>query len=719
MPDADSQSNLHWQLEIVREESRTLIRRDEAGAPGRTLGRVYHFISAKLGGLVNGFARRRGRGPGAAADIILEFFSEQRWKEGSVEDLRSRKQIPAEVLTACDKLVQFAFRTQMPKTQYAAFRKLVGLSTRFPGLKTLFEESDYISSRDSQNDLFRLWDRPEDCHCDPQWHFFCEFAAACVTDHAIFPLIKGRTPTALSSAVAHVSGLSFIEHLLNKSAYDPKAPFLSHLVIRYLGSILGLQHFWKDLQATAEHGPSQLHAGIVDKLLKRGELLLQDLGVDESEEDKTPLLLDEEGVDGYCEAVLLGLEMLFFYGQRRLPARTSIADELWYHNLGSVVRLLRQEKSITLLPRSREIALKGMYAKHLPFHMEERQVETSWPFPTTQDDLADNNASINQPENEDEMVALEEREVNVESDSAPTDRERDGQGDVVSPSNAWIQPNAEVSVQTVLPSPQPAIVERRIIRPAAGPTPSQTPLRFLAATPYSGSNSQSQHRSNSGRSLAFDAQRFRGFAAHNVTTIQRVLNAHRKWSRDLLEHAYPGFPFGTFELLTFGIPLHTASIKLKYKICPDEHYWTLRFDGAKIAAFSVPRRTMRGLRNFAIDGLIVVRALQRSFQAGGKRVELEVGEITDTDYIDPTTQLEVDAFYPAFPLVIRVYHNSTDRRTFPSATSWSVGFYRCGASRCKRMFAAGAYCERHRPFWAPGSTLYANYRPDSFSGNPP
>ncbi|KAJ7051961.1 hypothetical protein C8F01DRAFT_1376548 [Mycena amicta] len=281
----------------------------------------------------------------------------------------------------------------MPKTQYATFRKLVILSTQFPGLKTFFEESKHLSAtlrppatRPLQKDVFELWDRPvaddNRATCDSRWRFFCEFAVACITDQTISSLIEGYPPSSLSSAVAHVSGLSFIEHLLNASVYDPQAPFSSHLSIRYLGGILNLKHFWEHLRfecvTNSQEECGQLHSGILDKLLKRAEQLLQDLDLDDLDSDKSstkaaplrPLSLDEEGVDTYCEAILTGLQKSL----QDLPARTSIIHQLWYYNLKSVVRLLRQHKAITLLPRSRDVALNEIYGKHLAFRMEEREV---------------------------------------------------------------------------------------------------------------------------------------------------------------------------------------------------------------------------------------------------------------------------------------------------------------------------------------------------------
>ncbi|KAJ7052893.1 hypothetical protein C8F01DRAFT_1331574 [Mycena amicta] len=468
MPDARS-SNL--QLITVptsssgpepRAKSRSwaLIRLDEAGAPGRTLGRLYAFIAVQIGSLVNSVARQHGKGPGADAEIILEFFRHAQWKEDSesVQELHSREQIPMQVLAACGRLVKYAFRSQTPRTQFAAFRNLALLSTQFPGLKTFFEESEHISSAihpptttNSQQNLFRLWDRPDDSNCDSQWHFFCELAAACITDKAVYALIEGRAPAMLSSAVAHVSGLSFIEHLLNMSAYNPRVPFLSHLAIRYLGNILSLKPFWQQLHqelcvdALPEHTGGQLHSGIVDKLLQRSELLLQDLGVDSDQLEETtvpekPLLLDEEGVDTYCQAILLGLQTSFL---QQLPVPTSIVTELWYHSLRRVIHLLRREKSNGLLPKAREIALNETYTRHLPLRTEELE------------ELA---------------------EVNLEFDRI----KREGQSDVPSPPYTVIQDKRGESAQATPPNPQALIIEE--VESPVMPVATEL-LPFTMATP--------------------------------------------------------------------------------------------------------------------------------------------------------------------------------------------------------------------------------------------
>ncbi|KAJ7061259.1 hypothetical protein C8F01DRAFT_1252900 [Mycena amicta] len=306
----------------TRSASRALIERDKDGAPGKTLGRIYSFVADKIAARVNRAARSHGKGPGPAAEIICKFF----------DKLEEQWK---------DKSVQ-----------------------------------DLRSGKKIP----------------------VEFAAACIADGTIIALIEGYPPSALSSADAHVSGLSFIEHLLNNSIYDPEEPFSSHLCIRYLVSILNLKYFWEQPPPAEDtSGPDErreLHAGILNKVLKRAELLLQDLGVNNldviSESRKPPasksLSLDPEGVDAYCEAVLIGLQMSFFL---RLPAPMSIVDELWYHNLRSVVWLLRLPQSKILLPKSGEITLNETYTKYLPFSLKSREVEVESDSGTTHSAAAD------------------------------------------------------------------------------------------------------------------------------------------------------------------------------------------------------------------------------------------------------------------------------------------------------------------------------------------
>nr|GAT53379.1 predicted protein [Mycena chlorophos] len=97
------------------------------------LGRVYAFVGKKIGNVVNGAAQKSGRGPTPVAEVISAFFKEHECV--SVAELRSKGQIEVDVLAACSRLTALATWTQTPPTQLSAFKHIVTLSTRFPGLK--------------------------------------------------------------------------------------------------------------------------------------------------------------------------------------------------------------------------------------------------------------------------------------------------------------------------------------------------------------------------------------------------------------------------------------------------------------------------------------------------------------------------------------------------------------------------------------------------------
>ncbi|KAF7304478.1 hypothetical protein HMN09_00850100 [Mycena chlorophos] len=239
-----------------------LIRKERTGFPGRTLGHLYSSLANELGTFVNTAAVHRGMGPKVAADAIAAFFGQQRWQHDSLAEIC----VPPDVLQACDELTRFAFRTQTPRTQLAAFHSIVAISTQFPGLKIFLKNSAMVAaelqhSGDSDT-LLNCWDRQNSASCDLRWHFFCEFAATCITDRDIFPIIKGVSRVALASGDAQESGLSLIEQLINSSIYEPTTPFHSHLSIRYLTGILELQYFWNHLRLEQQNPHRQLYMGI-------------------------------------------------------------------------------------------------------------------------------------------------------------------------------------------------------------------------------------------------------------------------------------------------------------------------------------------------------------------------------------------------------------------------------------------------------------------------
>nr|GAT52302.1 predicted protein [Mycena chlorophos] len=317
----------------------SLVRADASGAPapgppGKSLGRVYAFVGKKIGNVVNAAAQKSGRGPTPVAEVISAFFKEH---EGvSVAELRSKGQIEVDVLTACSRLITLATRSQTPPTQLSAFRHIVTLSTRFPGLSSVFEEKarEYYTSDGrlySPEDLFHQWERPNHA----------------AFDRRIAPIVDGQPMSVLCSMETQVFGLSYVEHLLNASMYDATSPFTTHLAIRYLANILTPMAFWRRLKfcrPSSAQDYDHMHAGLIERLLRRAVLLLEDLGIDSDSElhstsptsgpnsaregpKGTVWPGDYIGVDAYCAAILLGLRKCL---ARDRPKRTELAGERWF-----------------------------------------------------------------------------------------------------------------------------------------------------------------------------------------------------------------------------------------------------------------------------------------------------------------------------------------------------------------------------------------------------
>jgi hypothetical protein len=104
----------------------------------------------------------------------------------------------------------------------------------------------------------------------------------------------------------------------------------SALAIRYLGAILELPSFWQlPTPAPNQH--------IVQKLLRRAIILIQDLGI-EHEDTSDPALedfLDNEGIDYLIHATLKGVEEWMQKNGSRY-----LVDQLWWADLLEVLKLL-------------------------------------------------------------------------------------------------------------------------------------------------------------------------------------------------------------------------------------------------------------------------------------------------------------------------------------------------------------------------------------------
>ncbi|KAF7318579.1 hypothetical protein HMN09_00368400 [Mycena chlorophos] len=158
---------------------------------------------------------------------------------------------------------------------------------------------------------------------------------------------------------------------------------------------------------------------------------------------------------------------------------------------------------------------------------------------------------------------------------------------------------------------------------------------------------------------------------------QAILDGYSAYSA-----ACSGFLLEVYDLGPLGIDLQGrmgADIGfLQIKHTPPSRRmperWSLQIDGLTIGSFSISRASARQLRNFTIDGATIAFALGRSLETC-RHVELEVGSMANTLFIDPATEIRTS--FPASPLILRTYHESSYGHTpFPARTQFFIGLTR-------------------------------------------
>ncbi|SRR5258707_5931157 len=91
-------------------------------------------------------------------------------------------------------------RSESPTTRIQAFRNIIVLTTRYPGLRRIFLESLAIKKlADSPNEICRLWKSAE-YKPETEVRFTLEFAAHCLAKCDINVYLEGIRPTKLGCA---------------------------------------------------------------------------------------------------------------------------------------------------------------------------------------------------------------------------------------------------------------------------------------------------------------------------------------------------------------------------------------------------------------------------------------------------------------------------------------------------------------------------------------
>ncbi|KAJ7284461.1 hypothetical protein C8J57DRAFT_1669536 [Mycena rebaudengoi] len=233
-----------------------------ASGPGRTLDEIYTAAGLLVGKSANRAAHHLGLGPCAVARRICAFFGGGREREEKLEKLSTLSD-DRKLKMDCVKLMGYALPSESSQTQLQAFKSIIMLTTRYPGIRRLFLGSKHIQRVGaSEETILKLWNRAGE-YCGQGWYFMLQLAAACLADQDISAMVEDSPPRAAASVE---NDLSMVERLLVASDCE------------YLGGILELPSFW--LQE------GRVHEAVVKKIFRRTTGILQDLGIDSAGEDR-------------------------------------------------------------------------------------------------------------------------------------------------------------------------------------------------------------------------------------------------------------------------------------------------------------------------------------------------------------------------------------------------------------------------------------------------
>ncbi|KAJ7664582.1 hypothetical protein DFH06DRAFT_325486 [Mycena polygramma] len=269
-----------------------------AAGPGRILNQMYSSLGHKLEKRANRIAHEAGLGPAAIADRIRTYLGEGAERYLKLENLTLAP--PPQIEKYCARIIHYSLPSEAASTQIAAFTSIIELSTSFPGMRALFHQTIVLQRLPRcKQKLLILWDRSEE-YVDPRWDFFRNFAAACLFDEDIAPIIDGASLRGLTSHCAKSRSLTPIERLLVAYDCQRSSPVAGALAIRYLAGILQPPAFWL--------GRGMSHEHIVKKICSAMVEILQDHGVHTAGVDLADhVFRDLEGVDTLTDAILAGL----------------------------------------------------------------------------------------------------------------------------------------------------------------------------------------------------------------------------------------------------------------------------------------------------------------------------------------------------------------------------------------------------------------------------
>ncbi|KAJ7499915.1 hypothetical protein FB451DRAFT_47485 [Mycena latifolia] len=341
--------NAHFQME-----------RPVLYGPGRTLHEIYSSLSSVAETSANRAAHILGLGPLAAATRIAAHFDDGHHRELKLDTLGNASS--QNLGKNCSKLMDYALSTESIGTQIDAFRSLITLTTKYPGLRHLFVECRYVRGIEITEDtISALWDRSRDS-CGQDWDFLRKFAAACIADVDISGILE-EDPKTSTWIDGRRGGLSVVERLLVAADSGGRSNFSTFLAIRYLGGILELPSFW------SQTGP--VYEPVVKKIITKTAVFLKDIGIDSLEDGAATEPSDFEGIDILCKGILYGMQS-WMVGRDNLD----LMDLFWYDSLYQLLLLLRQPKVADLLPHAWPYATSSEMKRWVPTSYQTRVFST-------------------------------------------------------------------------------------------------------------------------------------------------------------------------------------------------------------------------------------------------------------------------------------------------------------------------------------------------------
>ncbi|GBE89512.1 hypothetical protein SCP_1601740 [Sparassis crispa] len=223
----------------------------------------------------------------------------------------------------CLKLINYACLKESPEVQLDAFKSIISLTTRFPGLRALFVR--HVDTR-----VDNLWSVPERNRTH-EWEFFRKFAIFCLFPNAIANTLEAVRPRKLGRLLH--SSRAVVESLISICKEDSGLSKLT--AVRSLAGILEMPDFW-----SVENNYSlqcYIARQLLDVIVQLIEDTRNDVGFLEVEPvDHVDAGIDLEGIDMLASATLFGVQRWV-----RVGLVKDLGSECWYESFLRLIEVLR------------------------------------------------------------------------------------------------------------------------------------------------------------------------------------------------------------------------------------------------------------------------------------------------------------------------------------------------------------------------------------------